>query len=163
MVSLPNGYHSMADTTAKEQRRRGAGRPFEPGRSGNPAGRPKGSRHRITVLAEQLLEGEAEGLIRKAIKLALAGDVAALRLLVDRIHPPLRDRPVSFSLPPLSTPADAVAAMAAIATAVGEGNLTPTEAAEISALVANVVKTIEVAEIDARVRALEEEGSRTAR
>jgi Family of unknown function (DUF5681) len=153
----------MADTTAKEQRRRGTGRPFEPGRSGNPAGRPKGTRHHITVLAERLLDGEAEGLLRKAIELALAGDVAALRLLVDRILPPLRDRPVSFSLPPLSTPADAIAAMAAIATAVSEGNLTPGEAAEISALVVNVVKAIEVAEIDARVRTLEEKGARTAR
>jgi hypothetical protein len=82
------------------------------------------------------------------------------RLLVDRILPPLR---ISFSLPPLSSPADAVGAMAAIAAAVADGNLTPSEAAEISALVANVVKAIEVAEIDARVRVLEEQAARTAR
>jgi hypothetical protein len=46
---------------------------------GNPAEKPKGSRHRITMLAEQLFEGEAEGLIRKAIERALAGDSTALR------------------------------------------------------------------------------------
>jgi hypothetical protein len=33
----------MADNTAKKQR----GRPFEPGQSGNPAGRPKGSRNKL--------------------------------------------------------------------------------------------------------------------
>jgi hypothetical protein len=59
--------------------------PREPGRSGNPAGRPKGVRHHITVLAEHLLEGEAEGLVRKAIELALGGDVTALRMCLDRI------------------------------------------------------------------------------
>src|SRR5947209_8249460 len=33
----------MADNTAKKQR----GRPYEPGQSGNPAGRPKGSRNKL--------------------------------------------------------------------------------------------------------------------
>ena len=42
------------------------GRPFQPG---NP-GRPKGARHKVTVAVEALLEGEAEGLTRKAIELA---------------------------------------------------------------------------------------------
>ena len=37
------------------------------------------------MLVEQLLEGEAEVLIRKAIERALAGDGTALRLCLDRI------------------------------------------------------------------------------
>jgi hypothetical protein len=149
----------MAENAAEKQRRRGPGRPFEPGKSGNPAGKRKGTRHRITMLTEQLLDGEAEALTRKAIELGLTGDGAALRLCLDRILPPRRDRPVAFSLPPLSSPADAIAAMGAIAAAVGHGELTPSEAAEISALVANVVKAIEVTEIDARVRALEDQAT----
>ncbi|HJU15197.1 MAG TPA: DUF5681 domain-containing protein, partial [Stellaceae bacterium] len=63
----------MADSTLQKQRRRGPGRPFEKGRSGNPAGRPLGSRSRAARSAEALLEGEAEALTRKAIALALAG------------------------------------------------------------------------------------------
>jgi hypothetical protein len=149
----------MAENAAQKQRRRGRGRPFEPGQSGNPAGKSKGTRHRITMLAEQILDGEAEALVRKAIELALAGDAGALRLVLDRILPPRRERPVSFSLPPLSALTDAIAAMAAITSAVADGDLTPSEAAEISALVANVVKAIEVTEIDARVRALEEQAA----
>src|SRR5208282_4628594 len=106
----------MAEKVAEKQRR-GPGRPFEPGKPGNPTGKSKGTRHRITMLAEALLDGEAEGLVRQAIELGLAGDAAALRLLLDRILPPRRDRPVAFSLPPLSTLRDAVAAQAAVVTA----------------------------------------------
>jgi hypothetical protein len=69
-----------AENTAGNQR----GRPFKKGRSGNPAGKPKGARHRATVAAEALLDGEAEGLTRKAIEMALAGDGTALRLCLDR-------------------------------------------------------------------------------
>ena len=60
---------------------------FRKGRSGNPAGRPPGSRNRATIAAEALLEGEAQALTRKAIELALAGDTTALRLCLERIVP----------------------------------------------------------------------------
>jgi hypothetical protein len=111
--------------------------------------------HRITVLAEELFEGEAEGLISKAIERALAGDSTALRLCLDRIVPPRRERPVRFRLPTLATPGDAVAALTAIVTAVAAGELTPGEAGELSALVGTLAKTIEITELDNRVRALE--------
>jgi hypothetical protein len=52
---------------------------FKPGQSGNPAGKPRGSRNRTTLAVEALLDGEAETLTRKAIELAKAGDLAALR------------------------------------------------------------------------------------
>jgi Family of unknown function (DUF5681) len=117
----------MAENAAPKQRRRGLGRPFEPGQSGNPAGKSTGTRHRVTMLAEQMLDGEVEALVRKAIELALAGDAGVLRLLLDRIVPPRRDRPVAFPLPPLKSPADAVAAQAAVMAAVADGDLTPTE------------------------------------
>src|SRR5712671_6859221 len=55
----------MADKTAGKQR----GRPFLRGESGNPAGRPMGARHKATVAAEALLDGEAEALTRKAVEL----------------------------------------------------------------------------------------------
>src|SRR5215204_7316148 len=76
---------------------------FQPGQSGNPAGRPPGSRNKTTLAVDALLDGEAEALTRKAIELAKAGDMVALRLCLDRVCPPRKDRPVSFAMPELST------------------------------------------------------------
>jgi Family of unknown function (DUF5681) len=88
-----------AERTAPKQR----GRPFVKGCSGNPQGRPKGARNAATILAEQLLEGEAEALIRKLIAKAKRGNMAALRLCIDRIVPPRRERPLNINLPQLAS------------------------------------------------------------
>ena len=142
-----------AETTASKQR----GRPFPKGRSGNPGGRPPGARNAATVLAEQLLDGEAEALTRKVIEAAKGGDMVALRLCLDRILPPRRERPVCFKLPKLGSASDASKAMAAIAKAVANGELTPDEAGELCRLVESYVKAIEATEIERRLQALEEQ------
>ena len=128
---------------------------FKPGQSGNPSGRPVGSRHRTTVAAEALLEGEAEALTRKAVELAKSGDSVALRLCLDRILPARKDRHIPFSLPKLQTGADAVQATAALVQAVAAGQLTPSEAAELSKLVESFSKAIELHEIQQRLETLE--------
>lgn len=69
------------------------------GTSGNPAGRPVGSRNRSTVFYEQLLNGQGEALFQKAIELALAGDATALRLCLERISPPRKERTIDLPLP----------------------------------------------------------------
>jgi hypothetical protein len=50
---------------------------FSPGCSGNPAGMKPGTRHKATRAALALLNGEVDKLTRKAVELALAGDVTA--------------------------------------------------------------------------------------
>src|SRR5262245_58391159 len=102
--------------------------PFEKGESGNPAGRPRGSRNRATLLMESLLADDAEAIGRKAIEMAKQGDMAAIRLCMDRLSPARKGEPVAFELPPLDKPADSVAA-AEIVAAVAAGGLTPAEAA----------------------------------
>src|SRR5215472_10464442 len=82
------------------------GRPFEKGRSGHPTGRPAGARNKKTLAAAILLEGEAEALTRRAVDLALAGDPTAMRLCIERILPPCRERSVKFALPPIESAAD---------------------------------------------------------
>jgi Family of unknown function (DUF5681) len=84
------------------------------GVSGNPAGRPKGARHKYLVAIEALLDGEAEGLTRKAIELALAGDTTALRLCFERILPIRKDRPVRLELPPIEGVQDLMKATMAL-------------------------------------------------
>ena len=127
------------------------GRPFA---AGNP-GRPKGARNKATLALEALLDGEAETLTRAAIDKALTGDTTALRLCLDRIAPPRRDRPVAFALPKLEEAADVVQAHAALVAAVAAGDLAPSEAAELSKLLDGYVRAIEAADIQERLTRLE--------
>src|SRR3954451_4585561 len=116
---------------------------FQKGESGNPQGKPMGTRHRVTMAAEILLEGEAEAITRKAIELAKAGDGPALRLCMDRIFPARKDRPVRFKLPRLEKVGDAVAANAALVAAVAGGELSPSEAAELAKVIEGYTRAIE--------------------
>jgi hypothetical protein len=128
---------------------------FQPGQSGNPAGRPPGARHKVTLAIEALLDGEAEALTRKAIDLALAGDMTALRLCMDRIVPARKDRPVAFALPALAQAADAAKASAAIVEAVAIGELTPSEAGDLSRVIEGFTRTLEATELEQRIERLE--------
>src|SRR5215213_3204066 len=119
-----------AEFTAGKQR----GRPFEPGQSGNPCGRPRGSRNETTRLVESLLDGEAEEITRKAIELAKNGDGPVLRALLERLAPARKDAPISFELPPINSVADAKAASAAVLTAVAAGEISPGEGQSVMAL-----------------------------
>lgn len=127
------------------------GRPFA---KGNP-GRPRGARHRVTLAAEALLDGEAEALTRKAIDLALAGEATALRLCLDRILPPRRERPLRVALPPMRAAGDAVDAMAALVAALANAEITAGEAAELARMVEAFVRSLESREFDRRLRFLE--------
>jgi hypothetical protein len=149
------GVHKLTKAAAKSgEKQRGV--PFKPGRSGNPAGRPAGSRNRATLAIEALLEGEGEALTRKVIELAKAGDMQALRLCMDRLAPPRKDSPVVFDLPEMKTVSDAVLAIGALVKAVAEGDLTPTEAAELTKMVQAFAKIIETAEFEDRIQKLEQ-------
>lgn len=145
----------LAENTGEKQPARGPGRRFAKGESGNPAGRPKGARNRATRAAEDLLEGEAEAVTRKAVELAKAGDTTAIRLCLERIMPVRRDRATPFEMPELKTAADAVQASAALLAAVAAGELTTSQAAELGRLVESYVRAIETAELEARIEALE--------
>jgi hypothetical protein len=128
---------------------------FQPGQSGNLRGKPRGCRHRVTLAAEKLLQGEAEALTRKAIELGLAGDVTALRLCLDRIVPHRKGRPVRFTMPTLRTPGDLVMALGIIARAVGHGELTPEEGQAVAAVLNAQRQAIELVAIERRLGALE--------
>ena len=142
----------MAENTAGKQR----GKPFPKGRSGNPRGKPKGARHKTTLLAEKLMQNDAENIVNAVLMAARAGDMTAARIVLDRIAPTRRDNPVTFALPKIKRPADAVAASAAILSAVAGGRLTPGEALEVFKLIEGFVKTLEVAELEERLAELEE-------
>jgi Family of unknown function (DUF5681) len=131
---------TAADNTAEKQR----GRPFSKGQSGNPSGRPEGSRINATLVAERLLQTDVEDVCRAVVAAAKGGDMTAGKIIVERLVPPRKDRPISFPLPKLETADDAAAAMAAIAEGVANGELTPLEARDVAAIVESFVKVREI-------------------
>lgn len=144
----------MAETTARKQR--GPGRPFPAGQSGNPDGRPVGRRNATTLAVEALLDGEAEAITRRAINAALAGDLTAIKLILDRVAPPRKSRLIHIDLPDVSDARGVALAQAAVVAAVAGGELSTDEAAALSGLLEGRRKALETEELEARIRRLEQ-------
>ena len=130
--------------------KRPRGRPFAKGNGG----RTLGSRNRTTLLADALLDGEEEELVRKGIELAKAGDPQMLKFFLDRILS--KERPVKIDLPPIESRRDLTAGYAAIVKAVGAGEISPSEGSAVAGLLASIAKFIDDVEIGARLQRLEE-------
>jgi hypothetical protein len=133
---------------------------FKKGQSGNPSGRPTGSRHKATIAALTLLEGESEALTRKAIDAALGGDMIALRMCLDRIVAPVKDRPVSVVLPQITDASDLPKITGALLAAVAAGKIGPSEAVTLAKLVDVHRGALEIADITERITKLENEVKR---
>ena len=128
---------------------------WKPGQSGNPAGRPKGARHKATLAALKLMEGEADAITRTCIEAAKAGDMTAIRLVLDRLVPPAKERPVSIDLPDAEDAAGIAEAQSAILQAVAAGQLTPGEGATLAGIVEARRRAVETLELETRITALE--------
>jgi hypothetical protein len=102
-----------------------------------------------------LLKANASELIEKAIEMAKGGDGPALRLCIERLAPARKDRPVFFELPKMKDAKDAVGASAAIVAAVAAGDLTPSEAAELSKVIDSYARVLQALEFDGRISKLE--------
>ena len=128
------------------------GRPFQPGNSG----KPKGARHRVTRMAEHLMEGAAESVVHAVLAAARDGDMVAARLVLERIAPVRRGRPVSLPLPVVNSAGDVLAALGVTIQAMGDGDITPDEAATIAGVLEVKRRAIETSELEIRIAALEE-------
>lgn len=61
------------------------GKGFRPGQSGNPSGKRKGTVSLNAALRRTLTRKNAETICRKLIKMAEGGDLAATKILFDRL------------------------------------------------------------------------------
>jgi len=128
---------------------------FKPGTSGNPKGKPRGARHKATLAALTLLQGEAEALTRVAINAAIAGDLTALKLCLERIIPPTKDHPVDVKLPKMTTVSDMPKFTAALLDAVSSGKLGPSEAEKLCKIVTAHREAIQISDFEQRIADLE--------
>jgi hypothetical protein len=127
------------------------GRPFA---KGNP-GRPKGVRHRSTLVCEKLMRDDAKEIVQAVIVAAKAGDMVAAKIVLDRISPARKGRPIHFELPEARSVDDVAAALAAVVRAMADGELTPDEAALVASVLEMRRKSIETIELENRLRTLE--------
>ncbi|OJV15375.1 MAG: hypothetical protein BGO27_02340 [Alphaproteobacteria bacterium 33-17] len=126
------------------------------GPSPNPSGRPKGSQNKAIMAVQQLLDDEGEGIARKAIELALSGDITAIKCVLERIIPPAKSRPITIDLPEMSSVQDTLLATSKVITEVSQGNLTPQDGLLMMGLLEKFAKTLEVSELEKRISNLEE-------
>lgn len=130
---------------------------FKKGESGNPDGRPFGSRNKTTLAALALIEDEGEKLTRKAVELALNGDLQALKLCMERLAPPAKERPLeAFILPQLTDQRSVLEALNAIANKLSLGELLPAEATSICKVLEQYRKHFETTELTERLETLEQ-------
>jgi hypothetical protein len=128
---------------------------WKKGQSGNPKGRPKGSRNRATLLALAAMEGELDAVVRVILRAAKAGDMAAARLVVDKLIPASKERPVSIVLPDTGTADGCAQAQNAVLQSIADGELLPGEGAVLAGIVENRRRAIETIELEQRITTLE--------
>lgn len=140
-----------ADDVHKQPRGR-----WRKGQSGNPRGRRAGSRNNATLLAEQLMAADLAAVVQSVIAAARAGDVRAAALIVERLVPRRRGRPVELDLPPVAAAQDVPTALAAVLRGVAAGELTPEEGLAVAGVIDRQRQALELTEIERRLAALEE-------
>lgn len=145
-----------SDVGEPENAGRDQGGRFQPGQSGNPTGKPPGTRHKTTKAMEALLDGEAENLTRRAVEMAMEGDGAALRLCMERLLPARKSKPIKIDLPKIETPADVANALSLVVAAVADGSLDPDDAETLSRIVEVKRRSLETVEHEERLTKLEE-------
>jgi len=125
---------------------------FRKGQSGNPAGRPRGTRNKATLRVEALLAGGEPRVTRGVAERALdSGDPALLRYCLVRLLPPARRRRVELDL----SPGNDADALATIIRAMADGLVSPLEARDIARSIAARRPTVATGDLERRLAELE--------
>lgn len=154
------GEHIQAPVLAinhESGNRPGVSGRFERGQSGNPSGRPPGSRNLTYRHLHELMMAQGEAVVAAVLAAALRGDSMAQKLVLDRILPrrvcsPIRD----VKLPSLRTAGDAAQALGEITAAVLDGRITADEAAALASIIEVFIKVAASHDLERRIVELEE-------
>jgi hypothetical protein len=129
---------------------------FKNGHPGGP-GRPRGSRNAVNLMLDKLAEADAETMVKAMVDAATSGDRVAARLVLNRIWSAPKGRAANVDLPAIKTPADLLAAHAAIASAITGGTITPQEGVGLSSMLETHRRAFELVAQEKRVEEMEAE------
>jgi hypothetical protein len=120
---------------------------------GHGATKPRGTRHWATRQVAAIFAEGGEEVARTVVGKALDGDMMAARLVIERLHPPLRDIPREpLEGLELGTESGALAALQEIALRAADGTLRPEEAKAIAELIVTVIQ-VHRSELETQVTA----------
>ena len=102
----------------------------------------------------------APSVIAKIIDQAKAGDIACMRLVLDRVMPVPRGRTINLDLRPMNSSADVAGAMADVIRSVANAEITPSEGVEFSKLLETYSSMLEITQLEERLTRLEERAGR---
>lgn len=135
--------------------KKGTGK-FQKGKTGNPNGRPKGSRNKTTMMVQALFDGDAEKIYQIVHKLAIEDEFwPALKASLDRVLPPLKSTPLAFEMPPLKTLDDLVKGHREVIDAFARGDITADDARVFDSLLSGARDAMATADLAERVATLE--------
>ena len=124
---------------------------FTKGKSGNPARRPKTE----STLLRKALSDRGADVAGVVLSAALAGDLTACKLVLERLIPPLKATaaPIAIALP---SGAGLTDLGKTILTAAASGKLPPDIAGQLIASIGTLARVAEIDEFDKRLKLLEE-------
>ena len=102
------------------------------------------------------MANDGQVVVRAVVKAAKNGDMAAARLVLDRIIPVRKGRAVKLSIPEVKTPLDVLTAQSAAIKAMADGELTPEEANIIATVIETHRKAVETVELESQLADLEQ-------
>jgi hypothetical protein len=130
---------------------------FTKGTSGNPAGRPLGSRNKAMLACEKMLQDGGPALMQMVMDEAKKGKIPAMRLWLERIYPVRKHAPIEFLLQPIESAADLRRAFREVTTALSEGRITPEEAVSIARFLMIQAEALKTVALEQQVREIEKE------
>jgi hypothetical protein len=130
----------MAENTGKIQENK----QFKKGQSGNPNGRPLGSRNKASIIADQLFLEDLQSICKAIIEKAKSGNIQVAKIILDRLLPPKKDLPITIEIPKIKTSYDILKAMESITQAIANGEISPLEGEALARILDIHAKSIEL-------------------
>ena len=134
----------MADNTGPKQ----TSTRFKRGQSGNPKGKPPGARHAALLALDAIGAEGARDIMHAVVAAARGGDLRAADILLRRLWPERKGRPVLLELPAIETASDIAAALGSVTGAVAAGALSPEEGAALASILEVQRRAMEKVELD---------------